>query len=205
VDFAHHCGTHRRLFHRSHRMVHLDHSSGFVRRAKAVTAAELAAKWRARGYAVEPEFRRASNKIAVETLAFCRKKITELIYAKPIPTRSQVAQERQYASFIAKGQIPANTPFIPGTPKRGSKGAQKAWKRTGALRRGERVEVPNSYRVDVVNDVVYAEPRHEAGKPGRRRTRFPAHWRDEWKQEFRPRVQMAYREAVLRIMKQGGA
>src|SRR5690349_18079912 len=46
---------------------------------------------------------------------------------------------------------------------------KKLWRRTGNLRRSEKMEVRSPYEVVVVNTAAYALPRHEAGKPGRRK------------------------------------
>lgn len=137
-----------------------------------MTAKQLAAKMKRRAAAVEPEFRRATQRLGLEAVAFCRQKLTELIYSQPIPKR----------------------------PRSG----KPMWRRTGFLRRSERLEIRDSYTAAVVNDATYALPRHEAGKPGRRPTRFPAHWRDEMVKAFREKVTTAYREALLRILRQGG-
>jgi hypothetical protein len=59
------------------------------------------------------------------------------------------------------------------------KSGKPAYKRTGDLLAGERQVPAGPYSFRIVNDVPYAEPRHEAGKPGRRKVRHPAHWRDE--------------------------
>jgi len=78
------------------------------------------------------------------------------------------------------------------------------WQRTGKLRRGEKSEVLDAYTVRIVNDASYAEPRHEAGKPGRRKTRYPAHWRDDLEQAFRTVIVDAYRLTWEAILRRGG-
>lgn len=82
---------------------------------------------------------------------------------------------------------------------------KKRWRRTGHLRRAERADVLNSYACAIVNDAVYAGPRHEAGKPGHRRI-DPVrenHWRDELVETFRPIVLEVRRETVLALLKGG--
>lgn len=137
-----------------------------------MTSKQLAAKMRARARAVEPEFRKTTHGLAIAALRFCRLKITELIYANPVPKRP-----------------------VSGKPQ---------WKRTGNLRRSERQEVVDAYTARIVNDASYALYRHEAGKPGRRKTQFPAHWRDELRQAFQPVIRDAYRLTVAAILKRGG-
>lgn len=136
-----------------------------------MTAAQLAAKMKARARAVEPEFRRTTQGLAREALRFCRLRISALIYDQSIPTRP-----------------------VSGKPM---------WRRTGNLRRSERVEVRSAYEAAVINDAEYAIYRHEAGKPDRRPTRFPAHWRDELVKAFRPKITAAYRDTVRRLLTRG--
>jgi hypothetical protein len=137
-----------------------------------MTARELANRMKARAESVEPEFRKTTKGLATEALAFCRKRMTDLIYANAIPTR----------------------------PRSG----KPMWRRTGNLRRSERVELRDSYTAVVVNDANYALPRHEMGKDGHRQTRFPAHWRDELREVFAPKCIYAYRKTVENILRKGG-
>ena len=136
-----------------------------------MSAAELAARMRARADLVEPEFRRATTSLAAAALRFAKLQLTELIYSQPIPTR----------------------------PRSG----KPQWRRTGNLRRSERSEVRDAYTAAVINDASYAVPRHEAGKPGHRKTIYPAHWHDELRHAFRGKAQAAYRDAVREILQRG--
>lgn len=83
-------------------------------------------------------------------------------------------------------------------PKRPRSG-KPMWKRTGALRRGERAEFPDAYTVRIVNDMNHALPRHEAGKPGRRKVRYICHWRDQLREQIEPYLQDYY-EATMRAI-----
>lgn len=80
---------------------------------------------------------------------------------------------------------------------------KKKWRRTGSLRRAERMELRSPYQVAIVNDMRYAEPRHEAGKKGRRNIdpRRESHWRDELKRVFRPIEADAYRATILAVLR----
>jgi hypothetical protein len=83
------------------------------------------------------------------------------------------------------------------------KTGKKRWRRTGQLRRSERAEVVDPYTVRVYNTAAYAQPRHEAGKPGARAIN-PAresHWRDELLEKFAPVVADLHRETVLAILR----
>ena len=82
------------------------------------------------------------------------------------------------------------------------KNGKKKWRRTGALRRAERVEVPDPYTVRVVNDINYAQPRHEAGKPNHRKINplRENHWRDELAETFRPIVLDVRRQTLIDIL-----
>lgn len=79
------------------------------------------------------------------------------------------------------------------------------WRRTGHLRRSERYEVRSPYVVAIVNDAAYSEPRHEAGKPGRRAINpiRRSHWRDELLKTFRPIVLEANRQTLLALLRRG--
>lgn len=80
---------------------------------------------------------------------------------------------------------------------------RKKWRRTGHLRRSERWELRSPYQVAIINDARYAEPRHEAGKRGRRAINplRESHWRDELKRVFRPIEADAYRATILAILR----
>ena len=93
------------------------------------------------------------------------------------------------------------TELIYGLPVPKRKSGKPEWRRTGHLRRSERWELVDDYTVRIINDASYAVPRHEAGKPGRRRVRYPAHWRDELVETFRPIVLEAYQITVRDILK----
>jgi hypothetical protein len=62
------------------------------------------------------------------------------------------------------------------------------WQRTRKLLRGEKYEVLANLAVRVYNEADYAEPRHEAGKPGHRKINplRVSHWRDEMIEVMRP-------------------
>lgn len=78
------------------------------------------------------------------------------------------------------------------------------WQRTGDLKRAERLEwAPDGAGFTLTNALDYAEPRHEAGKPGRRKTTRPAHWREEALAELRVAIPVALAGMNLRIMRAG--
>jgi hypothetical protein len=68
----------------------------------------------------------------------------------------------------------------------GSSG-QPQWKRTGALKQNEKLAFdPDGAGCRLVNEMPYAEARHELGRgPSGRKTSRPAHWRDEAFEEMR--------------------
>ncbi len=88
-------------------------------------------------------------------------------------------------------------------PEDVNKAGKKKWRRTGHLRRSERAEVVDPYTVRVVNDAAYAEPRHEAGKPGRRNINplRVSHWRDELMETFRSVLLDAYEVTIQSILR----
>jgi hypothetical protein len=87
------------------------------------------------------------------------------------------------------------------------KSGKKKWTRTGRLRQGEQVAIQprgaDSVGLVITNRVPYAEPRHEAGKPGRKPTNRPAHWRDETLKSLRQGLRQDVQRAIRRII-QGG-
>ena len=76
------------------------------------------------------------------------------------------------------------------------------WRRTNLLAHSEKAHVTDPYTVTVINTAPYAEPRHEAGKPGRRKINplRVSHWRDELVAAFRSNVLQQWRAAILRAL-----
>jgi hypothetical protein len=66
-------------------------------------------------------------------------------------------------------------------PEDRSSTGRPLWVRTGDLYAGETMEEESHDSFAIENAVAYAEPRHEANKPGRRRINpyRTAHWRDD--------------------------
>lgn len=77
------------------------------------------------------------------------------------------------------------------------------WVRTGALLAGEVLEEEQADTFVIDNTVGYAEFRHEAGKPGRRRTNRPAHWRDDMVKELQQEMPDRLHRLQLRILSGG--
>lgn len=73
-------------------------------------------------------------------------------------------------------------------PEDRTKSGKKKWTRTRRLLNAEKAVLSDPFTVEVVNATLYAEPRHEAGKPGRRKINplRESHWRDELLATFRP-------------------
>lgn len=73
-------------------------------------------------------------------------------------------------------------------PEDRTKRGKKKWQRTGRLRASEQFIQPDPYTVEVTNAMGYAEPRHEAGKPGHRKINplRLSHWRDEMVEKLAP-------------------
>lgn len=87
-------------------------------------------------------------------------------------------------------------------PEDTSRTGRKKWVRTERLLEGEHGRLRGAFEVVLVNDQRYAEPRHEAGKPGRRKIdpRRVSHWRDDVAQELRPVATEAFHKALLAIL-----
>ena len=84
---------------------------------------------------------------------------------------------------------------------------KKKWKRTRQLLKGEQYELREPDSVAVINKTPYAEPRHEAGKPGHRKINplRVSHWRDELVTTFRPIVTDVARLTLQAIIRRGAA
>lgn len=78
------------------------------------------------------------------------------------------------------------------------------WVRTGALYAGEVLEEDQADTFVLDNAVAYAEFRHEAGKPGRRPTKRPAHWRDDAVKQLQEEMPERLHRLQVRILS-GGA
>jgi hypothetical protein len=140
----------------------------------------------------EPALRSATREIARIAIARSKQLMTEQIYS--LPEGRTARGERRFQRFLQTRQ--QGQTF---RPRRGD----RKWVRTGHLRRSERVEILNVYSCALVNDAVYAEPRHEAGKPGRRNIN-PAresHWRDDVVEDLRSAVLELRRQAILKVLR----
>jgi hypothetical protein len=95
------------------------------------------------------------------------------------------------------------TTSIYAIPEDVTKSGKKKWRRTGALRRGEQWELRGPFAVAIVNKVAYAEPRHEAGKRGRRKINpvRVSHWRDDLVKTFIPIVRDIRRDTLRDILR----
>lgn len=108
------------------------------------------------------------------------KKTTRLV-AEEALKRSKAAMQRG----VYDHPIPLN--------RRG----QPQWARTGLLYQSEKLEYSNDgTTVKLINTVRYAEVRHEMGKAGRRRTNYPAHWRDEMREAMRDIVGRTHHRVI---------
>lgn len=137
-----------------------------------MTAEQVAAKMARRQAKAEKAFQQTIKGVAVSAVAFTKAKMTEEIYA--IPEDLSASGKRRQASASARGKR-----FTP-------VGKDKKWRRTGNLRRSEKFLIVSPYEVHIVNTAAYAEPRHEAGKPGHRKINplRVSHWRDDLKGVF---------------------
>jgi hypothetical protein len=143
-----------------------------------MTAEQVARKMRKRQELVAREFTQTTRGVAVSALAFAKQKLTEEIYS--VPEDLSASGKKRQASASARGK------------KFTAVGRDKAWRRTGHLRRSEKFEIRDPYTVAIVNTAAYALPRHEAGKPGHRNIN-PArvsHWHDD--------LRVAFNEGLLR-------
>ena len=158
-----------------------------------MTAEQVARKMKKRADLVAKEFTQTTRGVGVSALAFAKQKMTEEIYA--VPEDLSASGRKRQASAQARGK------------KFTAVGKDKAWRRTGHLRRSEKFEVRDAYTVAIVNTAAYALPRHEAGKPGHRNIN-PArisHWHDDLKEAFNEGLlRDLYHQTVVDILKAEG-
>ena len=141
-----------------------------------MTAEQIADRWERRVASARPALRMAMNELRLRTQAEVIRAINRGIYSKPEDV---------------------------------SPTGRKLWVRTGMLKAGEFVRLEDTFEttaVVITNFVPYAEPRHEANKPGRRQIN-PArtsHWRDETVAKMRPVMLALIRDAERRIVRGEG-
>ena len=177
----------------------------------------LVRAWERRAAALEPVMRAATSEATKTVYAESRKQMTALIYDKPVPTKAELRGERKgrregAGKTFRPGKF--RTAVGKGIKVRSQKAESKqgAWRRTGNLRRSEKMKIVSAYEGQITNAAStkgkagvrgYARIRHEMGKPGRRRTRYPAPWRDKAMEAKRARVREIYREAMVSAIRGG--
>jgi len=159
-----------------------------------MTAEQMAKAWSKRRADLEPALRQTVQAFGISALRLSKEIMTREIYS--IPEDRTTKGERRFQRFLTRRR--------PGQVFAFRKGDRK-WVRTGHLRRSERFEVRGPFELAIVNDANYAEPRHEAGKPGRRKIN-PArvsHWRDEMKQTLDPTFTELIADTIRQVMREG--
>jgi len=166
-------------------------------------AQQLAAKWERRAKQLEPQMRKATQDATKTLYAESKKQMQQLIYDKPVPTKAQVAAEKGTlgkngkigVAFAAKsGSTKKSVGFV-ASKKYGTK---PAWKRTGNLKRSEKMKIISAYVGIVENPATsgkkkspYAYIRHE-----KKNTRFPAPWRANAIKKTQPAIRKIYQNAM---------
>ncbi|HEY9014957.1 MAG TPA: hypothetical protein VIM84_07835 [Gemmatimonadales bacterium] len=133
-----------------------------------MTVDQWARKLRTQKDRLIPELANTTKGLARSANKLSKEKMTEGIYALPIPKR----------------------------PRSG----KPQWRRTGHLRRSETFEVRGPVEFVTRNTAAYAEPRHEAGKPGRRKVRYVSHWQDETREVMQPLAVELWRETIRDVL-----
>jgi len=88
-------------------------------------------------------------------------------------------------------------------PLRGKDKRKKAWRRTGNLKRSEKMKIVSAYEGIIFNNAGYAWRRHELGMAGHRKTRRIAPWRLNAIRRCRKTVKAIYRRAIIMSMRAG--
>jgi len=87
-------------------------------------------------------------------------------------------------------------------PEDRTKSGKKKWQRTRRLLNAEKAVLTDPFTVEMINPTPYAQPRHEAGKPGRRKINplRESHWRDKLVETFRPILADLYEDTMTAIL-----
>jgi len=169
---------------------------------------QLVAKWSRREKAIRPFVAKATREATKAFLADSKTQMRELIYDKPIPTRAQIQTERKAR---AEGKGKSFTPrkqMHTKSDKPNSTGSKPAWKRTGNLRRSEKMRIVTAY-VGIVENAAqsqtkngkrsyYARYRHD-----KKNTRYPAPWRKNAINRMQGKVRLIYRKAIRKALTMG--
>jgi hypothetical protein len=171
---------------------------------------ELVKRMERRVRTLQPAVKRATTEATRTVYAESRKQMNELIYDKPVPTVEEVARENATIAIQGKKAQAVLGTFI--TTKTGKvvcipigkkQAKKKAWRRTGNLRRSEKMQIVSPAEGIISNDAGYAKHRHDMGKPGKRKTRYPAPWRANAVRTCRAKVRLIYRKHVLNALTGG--
>ncbi len=153
--------------------------------------------------------RQATIEATKTVYAESRKQMKELIYDKPVPNRMEMQIERKRKRQAEGGVFRARKTFLTKSgAKENAAGKKPAWKRTGNLRRSEKMKVVSPYEGIIFNEATsksrkgktspYAHARHEM-----KNTRYPAPWRANAIRIARPKVRGIYQLAFVDAMKAG--
>lgn len=172
-------------------------------------ALDLSRAWQKRSTELVGIVKRATTEATKELLSESKKQLQSLIYDKPIPTRAQVASEQGKLGnkgqigvvFGAKSKAGAKNTVAFTTSKKWAN--KPAWRRTGNLRRSEKMRIVSPTVGQVVNDAKangkgYAVPRHEM-----KNTRYPAPWRTIAVERQRKVVRDIYGKALREANRRG--
>lgn len=161
-------------------------------------ALDLSRRWQQRAQRIAPEMRAATTKATSIIYAQARMNMTEMIYDKPVPNRMESQIERKRRADADGRKFQARKNFLNmKTMSETREGKKPAWRRTGNLRRSERMRIASTYLGVIYNDASYAAARHQM------RCRYPAPWRARAVQQTRPRVVACYREGIMRAIRAG--
>jgi hypothetical protein len=168
--------------------------------------------WLRRSQQLKPRMTHATADSTKTLWSESKRQLTKLIYDKPVPTRAQTQYEREQRSRAA-GKTYRRRVWLSVRPSIGAaavwaskikvdvtRGRRPAWKRTGNLRRCERMVMASAYVGLVVNDA--ASKSKKKGRRGYSRARhymkcrYPAPWRDVAISLTAPRRREIYHKAM---------
>jgi hypothetical protein len=177
---------------------------------------KIVAGWTARVQALRPRLREATVEVTRVVYSESKAQMTELIYDKPIPTVNQLQAEkvdRQRSKgrsilFKKSGRYGLQKKNTVAYKKYGAKGDKPAWRRTGNLRRNERMRIVSDFEGMIENRAASSSKKgkvspYALARHNKKRTRFPAPWRARAIAIALPKCRRVYRGAIIKAMKTG--
>jgi hypothetical protein len=170
---------------------------------------KIVGNWVKRAGQLAPRMSAATKQATRTVYSESRKELRELVYDKPVPSKEEYAEERGETITIKGETYPAG--YITKNGKKikiaikGEYASKKAWRRTGNLRRSERMRIESPFEGIIYNDANYAKARHDVGDPSvsKRKSNRRAPWRNNAIKNTKSKVRKIYRDAMNDAIRAG--